>query len=795
MADLDLNTMIWALPVEGGRIELPPGEFDLVPPAPPPGAPPGWRPSAAVVVDRPVEILGAGPAFGARSPTVLLVPRGVTHGFELLGNIAYREGRAAYAAGARRSRLSGFALTPKARAGPGDESKAYTFGITIRAGSVELSNLHVQDAVEHNIQIISEGITVEGRTFVDVADHWFMHHVRTQGAGLDGIYINGTDAHIGTALQVDAVNNGRWGINDSSSFGNTHIGHHTRGNGYNPDQGFEVTILEIVGNTLTIDHRRTDWDPNPKDSTGWLEFARLHERDDPGSHARDENIPGPKVVGVIFHDPTGAATRVKVDSLDLFRPTPRADGSFERIGELRVGPERAFNAKYGGGYYSNSSSTYGTWIGCYAEVDQSFLLACQQDGMGGAGSVRGQALVLGGGVSAQTNALQVVGNSRSKFYEKALATVKSPDIAAAHLRATRLIRPSLESSGPWGDAEGSPRKILTSSEADHPFRAVRQFQYNAKYLHNGEYLNRQPWSLLEPYRGLWRAWEWLEDSWFLVRRQRRAVPPLQAPEEVPYSFTDEDHPHGPSHPIQGWSRVSSPFRFCLTKRFEIAAPDEWEQVTVAGDYLRDIIPERPASGERPARRKFTYPGTLALSLTVKGPSGSKAVELGSYEHDGTTGTLRAWVRTCEPVPSTGPANLPYLMTILGERYQVSFETRASTTGALPAFFTASDGVLSAAAPGRFPDQDGITLAFGDSLLVKDEPAPQHNGVYVLTGAGDALTPWKLQRRSDFDEAGDVRSGAVVVVFEGTTNGASQWVLTASGTITIGSTPLTFWRSA
>ena len=799
-----LNEVIRTLPVAGGRIELPPGEFELVPPLPPPGAPPGF-PLAAVVVDRPVEILGAGPAFGTGSATVLRVPRDITHGFELLGNIAYREGRAVHVAGARRSRLSGFALVPQPRSGPRDDSSPYTYGITIRAGSVELSNLHVQDAVEHNIQIISQGITVGSRAFVDVADHWFMHHIRTQRAGLDGVYINGTDAHIGTALQIDAVNNGRWGINDSSTFGNVHIGHHTRGNGYNPNFWYEVTILEIAGLILTINHSvegrdGTYWDPSPKDSTSWTENARLHERDDPGSSARDENIPGPMVKRVIFDDPRREATRVEVDSLDLFSPTPRPDGSFEPIGELRVGPERAFNAKYGGGYYSNSMSTYGTWIGCYAEVDQSFLLSCKEDHVPGGRLVRGQAIVLGGGVAGQTNALQVMGYSRSKTHEQASVTVKSADITAAHLTASDFYRPTIECSGPWGDAEGSPRKILTSSEADRGWRAIRQFRYKAKYFHDGKYHNRLPWYLLEPYRN--RDWEWLENAWFLIRRENKGQ---AQPREVPYAFTDEDHPHGPSHPIQAWSRASSPFRFCLAKRFAIAAredPDDWQQVTVINDYLRDILPRRL----HPVRVEFVYPGTLALSLSVKSPSGSKPVELGSYELDGATGTLRVWVRTAEPVIPTSPANLPYSLMVVGERYQVSLETRAATTGALPAFFAASDGVLSAAAPGRFPDQDGIPLVLGDSLLVKDEPAPQHNGIYVLTGVGDARTPWKIQRRSDFNdareritelEAGEVRSGAVVVVLEGTTNGASQWVLSAppSPFITIGTTPLTFWRAA
>ena len=82
--------------------------------------------------------------------------------------------------------------------------------------------------------------------------------------------------------------------------------------------------------------------------------------------------------------------------------------------------------------------------------------------------------------------------------------------------------------------------------------------------------------------------------------------------------------------------------------------------------------------------------------------------------------------------------------------------------------------------------DGVALAVGDRVLVKDQSTGSQNGIYVV--ASGAWT-----RAIDFDNTPgtEVTSGAFTFVEEGTTNADSGWVLTTNGTITIGTTALTF----
>lgn len=81
--------------------------------------------------------------------------------------------------------------------------------------------------------------------------------------------------------------------------------------------------------------------------------------------------------------------------------------------------------------------------------------------------------------------------------------------------------------------------------------------------------------------------------------------------------------------------------------------------------------------------------------------------------------------------------------------------------------------------------DGVTLATGDRILIKDQSAPAENGIYVVAASGAPT------RATDFDANAEVQAGAFVFVEEGTTNADSGWVLTTDGTITIGATSLAF----
>ncbi|HUU92500.1 MAG TPA: hypothetical protein VM238_14980 [Phycisphaerae bacterium] len=89
--------------------------------------------------------------------------------------------------------------------------------------------------------------------------------------------------------------------------------------------------------------------------------------------------------------------------------------------------------------------------------------------------------------------------------------------------------------------------------------------------------------------------------------------------------------------------------------------------------------------------------------------------------------------------------------------------------------------------------DGVTLANGDRILVKDESGglgADANGIYVRT---DADT-W--DRATDFDTDAKATPGAIMPVEEGTTHADTLWMLTTNGPITLGTasgTSLAFGR--
>lgn len=80
--------------------------------------------------------------------------------------------------------------------------------------------------------------------------------------------------------------------------------------------------------------------------------------------------------------------------------------------------------------------------------------------------------------------------------------------------------------------------------------------------------------------------------------------------------------------------------------------------------------------------------------------------------------------------------------------------------------------------------DGITLVAGNRVLVKDQTTASANGIYVVASGA-----WS--RSSDTDATGEITPGMLVYIEEGTLNGTSQWVCNNTGTITLGTTAITF----
>lgn len=80
--------------------------------------------------------------------------------------------------------------------------------------------------------------------------------------------------------------------------------------------------------------------------------------------------------------------------------------------------------------------------------------------------------------------------------------------------------------------------------------------------------------------------------------------------------------------------------------------------------------------------------------------------------------------------------------------------------------------------------DGVAVVANDRVLVKNQTTGSQNGFYLA--ASGAWT-----RTTDADGAGEVTPAATVMVEEGTTLAGTQWRVSNTGTITIGTTAITF----
>ena len=115
------------------------------------------------------------------------------------------------------------------------------------------------------------------------------------------------------------------------------------------------------------------------------------------------------------------------------------------------------------------------------------------------------------------------------------------------------------------------------------------------------------------------------------------------------------------------------------------------------------------------------------------------------------------------------------------------DTLQSGLDAKPSVHAASTGNVNLNAPGT--TLDAVTMVSGRRYLIKDQSAPQQNGIYLFNGSAAAMT-----RASDMDAWAEV-PGAFTYVEEGTANAESGWLCTADQGGTLDTTAMTwskFW---
>jgi hypothetical protein len=92
--------------------------------------------------------------------------------------------------------------------------------------------------------------------------------------------------------------------------------------------------------------------------------------------------------------------------------------------------------------------------------------------------------------------------------------------------------------------------------------------------------------------------------------------------------------------------------------------------------------------------------------------------------------------------------------------------------------------------------DGVAAVTSDRVLIYEQTDATQNGVYVVTNIGSASTNWILTRSTDTDTYGlsdptKLSQGSYFFITEGNTGAGESYVCNVVGTITFGTTDITF----
>ena len=168
------------------------------------------------------------------------------------------------------------------------------------------------------------------------------------------------------------------------------------------------------------------------------------------------------------------------------------------------------------------------------------------------------------------------------------------------------------------------------------------------------------------------------------------------------------------------------------------------------------------------------------------PTGTGTVDVGS----------KRITSVAEPTQATDAATKNYVDAVK-TGLDVKDSVRVATTANLTVTYSnGSSGVgatLTNAGTQAALTIDSIVLSVGDRVLVKDQTTGLQNGIYTVTNVGSASTNWVLTRSADADNNpnAELTPGAFTFTEEGTVNADNGFVCTNNGSITIGTTAITW----
>jgi hypothetical protein len=202
--------------------------------------------------------------------------------------------------------------------------------------------------------------------------------------------------------------------------------------------------------------------------------------------------------------------------------------------------------------------------------------------------------------------------------------------------------------------------------------------------------------------------------------------------------------------------------------------------TVSGLYLSDlsIVVEGSTADDFETTLSFVDP-TADRTIYVPDANGTLA-RVENKLHDFALATAAVDLNNQKITNLTDPTNP---QDAANKRYVdsavVGIDWKPSVRLATTAAITLATGLENG------DTLDGVTLATGDRVLVKNQTDATENGIYVVAASGAPA------RSSDADTAAEITASFAVFVEEGTVNTDSGWTLTNNGTITVGTSELSF----
>jgi len=193
----------------------------------------------------------------------------------------------------------------------------------------------------------------------------------------------------------------------------------------------------------------------------------------------------------------------------------------------------------------------------------------------------------------------------------------------------------------------------------------------------------------------------------------------------------------------------------------------------------------------------TYPAERAVYLDA---AGSAVTALDVATLGVTTANITAGTVATAPTSANDLANKTYVDTIAAAGLHYHDPVRVESPTALTVTYnngTAGVGAtLTNAGTQAALVIDGITLSTSDRVLIYTQTDATQNGVYTVTDVGSGSTNWVLTRATDADtyapsSPDSLGQGDAFYVTEGDTGAGELYVCNTEGTITFGTTDITF----